>query len=253
MTTAVESLELAQPRVRLGSPVAVELPHVPDLANLVEVELRRNQLVAIPARLCQNLSPRIAEVALPVELADVPRLLESDAIDRTDEIRVGHRVRGLLQLPQILRQSRHRRRWVEHDFRAIEPELARALGEVAVVTDVDAHIGVLRLEHRVSEIAGLEIELFPESRRTVRDVALSVFPEILSVGIDHGRRIVIHASLVFLIEWRDDHHRVSLRNLLHQTRRRPIRNLLHRIVPPDALLGAKIRALSLIHISEPTR
>src|SRR6267378_3432243 len=41
-------LKLAQSAVRLRPPIPVELPDVPDLADLVEVELRRDQLVAVP-------------------------------------------------------------------------------------------------------------------------------------------------------------------------------------------------------------
>ena len=46
----------------------------------------------------------------------------------------------------LLRQSRDGGRRIEHDLGAVQPERARALGEVAVVADVDADVGVLRLE-----------------------------------------------------------------------------------------------------------
>src|SRR5437868_7488668 len=137
-------LEPNQAAVRLGPPVAIELPRVAHLADLVEVELRGDQRALIALGDRKNLAARIAEVALSVKLADVPRRLKADAIDRPDEVAVRHRVRGLLELPQILRQSRDRGRRIEDDLRAVEPELARALREMAVVADVDADLAVLR-------------------------------------------------------------------------------------------------------------
>ena len=92
-------LELTQTAVSLRPSISVELPHIPDFADLIEIQVRRDQLVFVAARLCYDLSARIAEVALPVELSDVPGLLEADAVDRSDEERVGYRVRRLLELP----------------------------------------------------------------------------------------------------------------------------------------------------------
>src|SRR5688500_11974738 len=73
--------ELTQSAVSLRPAVPVELPHVPNLSDLVEIELRRDKLVLIATRLRDDLSARIAKIALPVKLSDVPRLLETDAID----------------------------------------------------------------------------------------------------------------------------------------------------------------------------
>src|SRR5688572_1020626 len=141
-------LQLDQSAVRFRPTIAEELPDVPHLSNLVEVQFRRDELVAIARRLRYELSARVAEVALAVELADAPRLLVSDAVDRADEERVRHRVRRLLELPQIFRQPRNRRGRIEHDFRAVQPELARAFGEMAIVADVDTHVRITRLENR---------------------------------------------------------------------------------------------------------
>src|SRR5205085_8819800 len=106
--------------------------------DLVEAQFRRHQLVLVTAGLRDRLTARVAEVALAVDLADVPRRLVTDAIDRADEEAVRRRVRRLLELPQVLRQPRHCRGRVEHDLRAVEPQLARAPGEVAVVAAVHA-------------------------------------------------------------------------------------------------------------------
>src|SRR5437762_147244 len=51
---------------------------------------------------CEDAAARIAEVALAVELADVPRCFDADAVDGADEISVGDGVGGLLEFPEIL-------------------------------------------------------------------------------------------------------------------------------------------------------
>src|SRR5512144_1613026 len=100
------SSQLHQLVVGLRTTIAEELPRVSHLTDLVEVELGGDQLRLVTRCGGEELPARIAEVTLPVELADVPRLLVSDAIDRADEIRVRDCVSWLLELPQILRQSR---------------------------------------------------------------------------------------------------------------------------------------------------
>jgi hypothetical protein len=40
--------QLAQPAISLRAPVPVELPHVPDLANLIQIQLGGDQLVPVP-------------------------------------------------------------------------------------------------------------------------------------------------------------------------------------------------------------
>src|SRR5215218_6118843 len=134
--------QLAQPTVRLGPAIAVELPHVAHFANLVEVDLRGDELVPIARGLRHELPARVAEVALAVKLADAPRLFVTHAIDRADEERVRHRVRRLLELPQVLGQSRHGRRRVEYDLCAVQAELARAFREMTIVADIDADVRI---------------------------------------------------------------------------------------------------------------
>src|SRR4051812_36892327 len=104
-----QELELTQPAVRLRPAVSIELPDVSDLSNLVEVQVGDDQLVAIARPLREKLSPRIAEITLPIELADIPRLFVADAIDRPDEERIRHGVSRLLELPEVLREPGHRR------------------------------------------------------------------------------------------------------------------------------------------------
>src|SRR3954470_11013642 len=143
-------LQSHKPVVRLRTAVAIELPGVADLADLVHVQIRRHKRVCIARTNGEHLAARIAEVALSVELADVPGRFETDAVDGADEVPVGHGVRRLLELPEIFGESGHRGRGVHHDLSACQTKLARALGEMAVVADVDADLGVRRLEDRVS-------------------------------------------------------------------------------------------------------
>src|SRR3974390_1464553 len=89
--------------VRVGPAVAEELPGLADLEDLVEVEVGDDERVLVPGSYRFHLTPRVAEVRLAVELAHVPGLFLADAVDRADEVLVGDRVRGLLELPEILR------------------------------------------------------------------------------------------------------------------------------------------------------
>src|SRR3954469_8525566 len=94
-------LQLTQPPISLRSAVAKKLPDVSHFADLVEIQVGDDELVAVSRRLSDHLPPRIAEIALAIELTDVPRLLEPDAIDRPNEERVCDGVGRLLELPQI--------------------------------------------------------------------------------------------------------------------------------------------------------
>src|SRR5688572_6622988 len=121
--------------VCVGATVAEELPCVAHLAYLVEVQVGDDEGVLVARRLGDDLAARVAEVALAVELADVPRLLVADAVDGADEVAVGDGVRGLFELPEVFREARDRGRGVEDYLGAVQTQSARALGEVAVVAD----------------------------------------------------------------------------------------------------------------------
>src|ERR1051325_3762270 len=239
--TAAAALEAAQTAVCFRPAVAEELPRVAHFADLVEIELGGDERVLVACGDVHDLAARIAEVALSIKLADVPRALIADAVDRADVVAVRHGVRGLLELPEILRQTGHGRGRIEHDLRAGEAELARALGEVAVVADVDADRADLGLEHRIAEVAGAEVELLPETGGDVRDVILAIFAEVRAVGVDHGGGVVVDAGRLLLIDRHHDDHVEAARVLLHQLRRRPVGDLLDRVVPARVLLGAEVR------------
>ena len=65
--------------VGLGAAVAEELPGVADLADQVEVEVGDDDVVAVAAADGEHLAAGVAEVALAVELADPPGVLEARA------------------------------------------------------------------------------------------------------------------------------------------------------------------------------
>src|SRR6266700_181631 len=99
-----ESLDAAlhQRPVAVRSAVAEELPGIAHLGNHVEVQVRHHDFIFVPAALGDDLAARRAEVALAVELADIPRSFRAHTVERADKISVGHGMRGLFQLPQIL-------------------------------------------------------------------------------------------------------------------------------------------------------
>src|SRR5262245_28754849 len=133
--------------VGFGAAVAIELPRPPDLLDHLEVEVRGDELALVLAGRHEEIAARIDEVRGAVELADVPGGLRPDAVHRADVIADGHRVRRLLELPQVLRQARDRGARVEDDLGPVEAQDASPLGEVAVIADVDTHLRICRLEH----------------------------------------------------------------------------------------------------------
>src|SRR5579859_3059283 len=90
---------LHQRPVLVRAAVAVELPQVPDLGQLVHVEVADHYLVGVVrSRVAHDLAARVDEVGLAVEVV-VAQVLDADPVDRADEVLVGHRGRGLLEPP----------------------------------------------------------------------------------------------------------------------------------------------------------
>ena len=75
-----------------------------------------------------------------------------------------------------------------------------------VITDIDADFGIAGFKYRESQVAGLEIKLFPESRPGVRNVDLSKLPEIGTVGIHDGGRIVVDTVNFHFVNGNDHYH-----------------------------------------------
>src|SRR5450631_4040000 len=109
-----------------------------------------------------------------------------------------------------------------------------------VVADVHAHASVLGFKHRISEIAGSEIKLLPESGMAVRDVMLAIFAKIAAVGVDDSGGVEIHSRHLFFVNRNHNHHAVFGRDLLHETYRGTIRYPFGEFVPARILLRTKI-------------
>src|SRR5436305_4331826 len=96
---------LYQGFIHVGTAVAEKLPGLADLGNHFKIEIGGEDFVFIAAGLGEDSTARVAEVALSVELANVPGRLGADAVDGTDEISIGYGVRGLFEFPQVFTQS----------------------------------------------------------------------------------------------------------------------------------------------------
>src|SRR4249920_81908 len=75
------ALRRHQCAVRIRTPVAVKLPDISHFADLVEIEIGGDQFAAVARAGRDEAAARVAEVALPVEFADVPRRFRADAVD----------------------------------------------------------------------------------------------------------------------------------------------------------------------------
>src|ERR1051325_4503928 len=149
--------------VRIGPAVTEELPHLPDFLDHVEVKVCDDDFILIAAGLGHDFAARIAEVALAVKLANAPWFFYPDAVDGSDIVSVGDRVRGLLQLPKIFAEPGDGGRRIKDDLGAVQAEDASALGKMAVVADVNADASHPGLEHWVSHVARSKVELLPEA------------------------------------------------------------------------------------------
>src|SRR6266851_1099694 len=105
--------------IRFRTPVAIKLPDLSYFLDHVEIEIGDQHFIFIAAGLGEDLAARIAEVTLAVKLADIPRLFPAHAIDRTYEVAVRRGVCGLLEFPQIFRESRDSGGRIENNFRAV--------------------------------------------------------------------------------------------------------------------------------------
>ena len=186
----------------------------------------------MPARdVADELAARVDEVAGAVEVV-VAVLLHAHPVDRGDEVLVGHRGRGLLELPQVGRQAPAGGRRVVDDLRAREPQRAPALGEVPVVADVDADPADGGVPHRPAQVAGPEVELLPEALH-LRDVVLAVLAEHRAVGVDHRGGVVVVARVLDLEDRHDQHHPGLAGQRLHPLHGGAVG---HRLGPPVVLV-----------------
>src|SRR5258708_681862 len=144
--------------------VAIELPGVANTLNFVEIQLGDEEFILVAAGLLDYFAARVAEIAFAVEFADFPGGFGADAVDGGDEVGVGYGMSRLLQFPKIFGEAGDSGGGVVDNFRAVEPQDARAFGEMAVVADVNSDASVARLEDRVAGVSRREIKLLPEAR-----------------------------------------------------------------------------------------
>src|SRR4051812_10267340 len=102
------SLYAGQRSVGFRAAVAEELPGVADLADEIPVHIMGDELVLVAAGDCLDDAAWVDEIALSVELADIPRRFRADPVDRADVTAVCHRRGRLLQFPEMLRESGNR-------------------------------------------------------------------------------------------------------------------------------------------------
>src|SRR6266849_7634020 len=226
--------------IAVGTPVAEELPRVAHFRDHVEVEIGDHDFIFVAAGLRDDFAPWIAEITLAIEFAYVPRRFFPYPIQCSHKVSIGYGVRWLFKLPKIFGKTRDGRRRIKDNFGAVQSQAACSFGKMAVVADVHSNLGVLCIEDSVVGISRREIELLPEARRHLWNVVLAIFTEILAIGINDSRRVVVEAGHLHFI-YRDDHHHVVFRcNLLHQLDRRAVRYTLSQSVPACILLGTEI-------------
>src|SRR5204863_8750633 len=127
---------------------------------------------------------------------------------------------------------------------------------MTVITNVNTDPGEGSLKSRVTEITGFEVILFPETWLSMRYVVFAILAQVLAVGVDHRRGVVVHTGDLFLIDRHYHNHAVLASDLLHQLDGRPVWNFLDRFVPARLLLGAEVRSRKdLLHANDlnPTR
>src|SRR4029453_18710764 len=189
--------------VRVGSPIAVELPGVAYAFDHVQIKITYPYVfILIAAHRADHVALRIAELAGAIEsdgqLA-VLVVLTTDPIRCCNEVAVGRGGGRLLDFPESIGQARLGGVGVEDDLRAVQAERAPSFRKVPVVTDIDPDGTDGSLEHWVAQIAWPEVELLPELIE-VRNVVLAVLSEDGAVGIDHDRCVVVNAGYLLLID-----------------------------------------------------
>src|SRR5206468_3643340 len=107
--------------------------------------------------------------------------------------------------------------------------------------NVDADPGEAQVEHRIAQIPRTKVEFFPEPRRHVRNVSLTILAQIAAVIADHGSGVVIDALLLALVDRDDEGDTALARLLLHQADDGPVRHGFGDIVPAGLLFGAEVR------------
>ena len=186
----------------LRVPAAEEVPALPRGHHLVEVDPRRDELVAGGRRLGHHLPHRVHDARAADQLHAVLDAGLGDA-DHEEVVLVGARAQA--QLVQIEGQRRERRVVADqHDLGAQQAEAAVGLGEAPVLADRDADLGPRGVEDLVAAIARLEevglVDLrVPVRLLRARQMDLPERPRELAGLVGQERGVEV-AALVLLAE-----------------------------------------------------
>ncbi len=98
-----------------------------------------------------------------------------DAVNRAHKISVCRGVCGLFEFPKIFRKPGDRGRRIKDYLGTVKAQTPRAFGKMAVIADINPDPSKSSVKTRITEIAGPEIELFPEAGSDMRNMVLAVF------------------------------------------------------------------------------
>src|SRR5262245_48299361 len=195
--SAAATVQLQERPVEIGPAVAEQPPGMAVAADLLEVEARRDDLLAVIVRLRDDRAGVVRDEGMPVEGdRDLLALLRADAV-RGDE---RHDVRGRVALHRalpvvariergILRLGADRGR-VQEDLGALERHRARGLREPLVPAHRDARRAEARRPDLEAGVARREVELLVVSG-ALRDVRLAVHAHDRAVRVDHHEAVEV--------------------------------------------------------------
>src|ERR1051325_9133364 len=102
--------------------ITEKLPDIAHFLDLVQVQIRHDHLFLVARSFGNNLSARCAEIALAVELTNIPGLLAPNPVDGADKISVGDSMCGLFEFPQVFAKTCNRCRWIENDLSPVQSQ-----------------------------------------------------------------------------------------------------------------------------------
>src|SRR5699024_1661992 len=154
---------LRDARVRLWPAIAIELPVVANLSDEVEIEVADDELLVFARPVAtDDVSPRVGELTGSVEVdreVAVLVVLAADAVRAGPVIAVRPGGGRLFELPETVAEPVFRGMGVDPELRAVRPEHPPSLGKVPITADVHADRTDGRVDERVAEVAGPEVEL----------------------------------------------------------------------------------------------
>src|SRR5262245_22099807 len=105
--SSIRSLLLHKIAVCFRPAISEKLPHIADFLDLIEIQIRDDNLFLTARSFGDDLAARGAKITLAIKFSDVPWILAPDAIYRADEVAVSDGMGRLLQFPKIFAQTRN--------------------------------------------------------------------------------------------------------------------------------------------------